>query len=104
MWIYEVNLKILTTIFDEYMAWLTPHVEEMLTFQGFQSARYLSEDPATDEDFTQLTVAYEVASLTDLEHYFAHHAQAMREDGMKRFPNQFSATRRIMEVKRDFRE
>ena len=38
MILYEVNLEISNEIFDEYMAWLRPHIQEMLRFQGFIKA------------------------------------------------------------------
>ena len=38
MILYEVNLEISNEIFDDYMAWLRPHIQEMLRFQGFIKA------------------------------------------------------------------
>ncbi len=100
MIIYEVNLKILTSIFDDYMHWLIPHVKEMLTFKGFKNARYLAENPAQEENFTKITMQYEIESMDDLQHYFDNYAHHRREDGIRQFPDQFSATRRIFEVKK----
>lgn len=101
MIIYEVNLNIAATIFDSYLIWLTSHVRQMLHFDGFQSARYLSE-LSSEEGFKKFTVQYEVDTLENLQHYLDYHANSMREEGVIKFSNQFSATRRIFEIQKIF--
>ncbi|MFO1259432.1 MAG: DUF4286 family protein [Gammaproteobacteria bacterium] len=102
MVVYEVNLSIESDIFDDYMGWLTPHVEEMLTFKGFKSARYLSEQRAEENGFRKITVQYVLENMADLDHYLKNHSQRMREDGLRKFPDKFSATRRIFEITKEF--
>ena len=43
--VYEVNLQVDTEAAEAFMKWLGPHVEEMLTFDGFQSATIHTLDP-----------------------------------------------------------
>lgn len=102
MVIYEVNLRIKSDIYDDYMGWLTPHVEEMLTFKGFKSARYLSEQRAEEDGFRKITVQYVLENMADLDHYLENHSKRMRDDGLLKFPNQFSATRRFFEITKEF--
>ena len=99
MIIYEVNLTINKDIFDNYKAWLIPHVKHMLTFPGFKQTTFFYEQLTSDEnDSEKLTVQYEIDIMDNLTNYLENHAHHMREDGLKKFPKQFSATRRIFET------
>ena len=102
MVIYEVNLKIISPVFDDYITWLTPHVHEVLSFNGFKRARYLVENPNQEDGLTKLTVQYEVDTLENLQHYLDNYAKHMRDDGLKNFPEQFSVIRRIFVVEQEF--
>ena len=93
MVIYEVNLTLLKNIQAEFEAWLIPHVQQMLTFKGFQQAKILRE--LFDQEQNKLTVQYEVDTLDHLQDYFEHHAGAIRAEGVEKFGTQFSATRRV---------
>lgn len=94
--IYEVNLKIHLNSAAEFQLWLADHVREMLTFPGFNKANLYQNDDSERADCLELVVMYSVDSLESLNHYFCHHAAAMRQDGLTRFPEQFTATRRIL--------
>ena len=91
--IYEVHLTINKDIFDEYYHWLVEHIEKMLFIRGFCHAE-IAED-THDKQVKRYTVRYRVSSEEDLNQYFANQATAMREEGLKKFGNQFSATRKI---------
>jgi hypothetical protein len=68
----------------------------MLQFQGFQKADISKEKLADmDAKTTKLTVHYTLDSEQDLDDYLKTHATAMREDGVKKFGDKFSAFRRI---------
>ena len=100
--IYEVNLTIDQEIAEEFKQWLKDHVAKMLEFKGFEKAEIFSRDPAyrTSPDIGKvfLTVQYTVRDRQSLDNYFQDHAPRMRTEGQERFPGQFSATRRILEV------
>ena len=92
--IYEVNLFVENNIAEEMAVWLRTHMREMLDFDGFTAARWYQLDP---EDGKQRWVChYHVEKMQHLQDYFDHHATAMREDGIQRFGDAFSATRRIL--------
>lgn len=93
MIIYEVNLHIKPETFDAYYAWLQPHVQQMLNFDGFIHAEILHDQSHPHK----LTVVYHIESQKQLDSYLQHHAQKMRDEGMKQFTGQFSASRRIFE-------
>jgi len=99
MIIYEVNLLINQAIAHEFMPWLETHVKEMMTFQGFVQAQFLKQTTDLIDAKLQLTIQYSLESMQALDDYLANHAPKMRADGLEKFPDQFSATRRVFSVK-----
>jgi len=91
MFIYEVNIEVQPEIFADYYAWLVPHVEEVLTFPGFIDASIQQDTTAANH----ITIIYRIDTQAHLDNYLKEHAPKMRDDGIKRFPNQFKANRRI---------
>jgi hypothetical protein len=95
MVIYEVNLIIKTEIYENYYSWLLQHIQKLLTFDGFNQAEIgLVEQANTKEK--HLRVNYIIQSYQHLENYLKNHATAMRAEGVAKFGNQFSASRRII--------
>ncbi len=92
---YEVNITVHNEIVQEYYSWLLQHVEEMLQYQGFQKAIISKEIPDVHTQSSQLIVHYFIDHEENLTHYLQHQAPTMREKALKKFGNQFSATRRI---------
>jgi len=97
MVIYEVNLFVDREVYQEFYPWLREHAEEMLQFPGFLGAIILMPTE-NNEDRQTLTIQYRLRSRLDLESYFSDHAAGMREKGIKRFGDRFSAQRRIMDI------
>ncbi|KTC97940.1 DUF4286 family protein [Legionella erythra] len=98
MLIYEVNLSVDAAIIDAFMAWLKPHIEELLGFEGFLKAILSVQDEPKDQKQRELVVHYYLASETHYQQYIRNHAPRMREDGINRFGHQFTATRRVLTV------
>lgn len=97
MIVYEVNLDIRADIYAAYRAWLGEHVAEMLALPGFVSADIFERyDPAPDDGRRVLTVHYRVTDEAALARYLAEHAPRMREAGLRRFGDAFTATRRVL--------
>lgn len=96
--IYEVNIKISSDVVNDYLSWLNEHISEILNIDGFQSAKLYKED-ITSSDFFALTIHYTISNRTALETYFSEYAETMRQKGIDRFGDKFSATRRILEEK-----
>ena len=57
--IYEVLLEIDGSMEGRFMNWLEPHVHEMLTFEGFESAR-INSDVKSTERLARICVQYEL--------------------------------------------
>lgn len=94
---YEVNLDVDTRLRVDYLAWLRRHVGEMLKFDGFQTG-LIEEviEPAAAAGRICLCVRYQVRDQASLDDYLARHAARMREDGLARFGDGFSASRRVL--------
>ena len=90
--LYEVVIKLAPDIRDDYIAWLHPHMAEMLTFDGFQSADMFvnSENP------NEITCHYRLRDREAMDAYLAGPAQRMRADGIARFGEKMQAVRRIL--------
>lgn len=93
MIIYEVNIELDTEIISEFNEWLDEHINKMLQFEGFKSAKKLNS--IKDEQYF-LTVQYNVDSQEDLDRYLGNYADQMRMVGFNKFGNKFKAHRRIM--------
>ena len=92
--LYEVNLKVTSSILSEFFSWLRTHVEEMLQFDGFIEATIYEDISKLDE----IVVSYVIISQEALQDYFDKHATQMRDKGLAKFGDQFSAQRRILKM------
>ncbi len=96
MLIYEVNLQIDTDIYATYITWLKKHIQEILNFPGFSKAQLLTEQ--NNKISNNITVQYYIDSEDNLNNYLTNHAPQMRAEGLAKFKNKFSATRRIFTI------
>ena len=97
MIVYEVNIDVREDVFDAYRAWLSPHVAEIRALPGFIGAEIFERrDPPPAPGVRALTVWYRVADEAALQRYFTEHAPRLREDGLRRFGDAASATRRVL--------
>lgn len=93
--IYEVELDVDPAIGAQFDTWLDDHVREMLALPGFIDAEILSPDDAAADRHIRVT-RYRLASRADLDRYLHEDAPRMRADGLARFGDRFSASRRIL--------
>lgn len=104
--VYEVNARLEPQLRDDYLAWLQPHIEKMLSFKGFRKATILTaSETATSEQENNsfsCTVNYLIDSTEDLDHYLTNHAASMRADGMARFGDSLQTSRRIFDTNASF--
>ena len=92
--IYEVNLVPEPAIEGQFDEWLHEHVREMLALPGFIDATISREEQ--EDGPAARTVHYELQDREALEQYLAEHAPRMRQHGIDRFGERFTATRRIL--------
>lgn len=98
MTIYEVNLTIKAARAEEFVSWLQEHVQEMLKFPGFESARICHLDEGGDVSFScsAYCVYYLIQERSQLDAYLEKSAGKMRHEGQKLFGPDLKASRRIL--------
>lgn len=90
--LYEVVITVAPEIRADYLAWLKPHMDEMLTFDGFLSAAMF----VNSENENEITCHYRLKDQSAMNAYLEGPAKEMRADGVKRFGDNIRATRRIL--------
>lgn len=102
MLIYEVNLEVEDDINFKMAGWLPSHIDEMLKFKGFQSAHWYFRKPedegSENTNKTLWSIHYLVEDRKSLDNYFDNHAEKMRKEGIEKFGNKFSASRRVLNL------
>ena len=94
---YEVNLELEPSVSAKFQEFMHEHIAEMLKIRGFIKAEYFNVRP--DPQYVgrqRQVVQYYLNSPTDLDRYLNEDAEKMRRPGLEKFPNQFTATRRIL--------
>ncbi len=101
MIVYEVNCLIDETVAEEFEVWLVPHINQILSLEGFLSAETetLLEDDRLEEKTNRkgVSVRYKLSSRDALENYYIHHAGQLREEGRARFGEKLSVYRRVLQ-------
>jgi quinol monooxygenase YgiN len=100
--IYEVNLEVDPEMAEAYLAWLQPHIRQVLACEGFQEAELFEIEPAGTSTRQLFSVRYSVRDRKALDAYLAGPAKALRAEGAQRFGESFAATRRIMAARASF--
>ena len=99
MYIYNVTINIEERVHDAWFSWLKNiHIPEMLALGKFSNARICKV--LVDEEMGGITysIQYTVKDKATLERYYKEDAEKMRQEGQRRFPNQFVAFRTELEV------
>ena len=101
MLIYEVNIEVDGTAAEAMAVWMKSHIREMLAFDGFAGATWYFLDPEAGQQ--RWSIHYQVEGWKQLNDYFDNHAEAMRQDGLNRFGGKFSANRRVLYEREQFK-
>lgn len=97
MLIYEVSIKIAVHFADEYLVWLKSHVQQMLQFDGFLSAKILvNKYPDASCHECAIVVQYDIESEVKLDYYFNNHAEVMRSSMPEKYKNHLQINRNIL--------
>lgn len=100
--IYEVNLSVQPEIEAEYRAWLVDHIGEILALPGFIGAQSFDVQQDASISTIAICVQYRLESQAALDDYLQQHAPRLRADGITKFGDRFSATRRVLTQPRNF--
>lgn len=95
MIVYAVRIEVDAEVAEAYARWLEGHIPEVLESDGFARAELLLDAAPAPEGRKAFETLYYVESQSALDSYLRDRAPALREDGLRRFPNQFKATRQV---------
>ncbi|HLB42967.1 MAG TPA: DUF4286 family protein [Gammaproteobacteria bacterium] len=101
--VYEVNLTISTTIFEEHQGWLIDHFHSMVTENNFIKLNLFfveNMDPTNDEHLRnkKIVVQYYVSDFETLQKYFEKQAKQMRNQVVSRLGQHYSVSRRVFKL------
>ncbi len=99
--VYEVTLEADADIAAPFDTWLRDHIADMLQFEGFRSAE-IFDDPSAPAGRIRRIVQYRLRDAAALDDYLATHAPRMREQGVARFGDRFTAVRRVLPHREEF--
>lgn len=94
--IYEVNLFVERDIEAEYRNWLVEHIADLLVLPGFIDARSFDVRQDDVSNCFALCVQYQLESQTALDDYLVQHAPRLRAEGIEKFGDRFTASRRVL--------
>jgi len=100
--IYEVNLTIDKSIFDENKLWLIDHFHDMVSDNKFIKLELFfvkNTDPINDDHlrYQKVTAQYHIADYETLQQYLEKQANAMRSQVLDRLKGHYSIVRRVLE-------
>lgn len=97
MLIYEISIRIAVHLAEEYLVWLKAHVQQMLQFDGFCSAKILvNKYPDANANSCAIVVQYDLESEVKLDNYFNNHAEVMRSSLPEKYKNHLQINRNIL--------
>jgi hypothetical protein len=99
MIIYNVTVKVHPTIVEAWVRWMKeehmPELQRTGLFTDYRLCRLLEQD---DREGPTFSAQYFCDSMEDYKEYINHHADAMRQKGLKKFGDKFIAFRTVMEM------
>jgi hypothetical protein len=102
MVLYEVNIEVDSNILNNYLIWLKKHLQEMLTIDGFKTAKILMdidyENCIADFNYKMVVVLYEVESEVKVNNYFQNQAPKMRQQTIDTFGDKVRVSRRVLKL------
>ncbi len=100
--LYEVNLEAEAGIEAPFDTWLRDHIADVLQFDGFLSAEVLDDDAEAPAGRVRRTVLYRLRNQAALDAYLQDHAPRMRQQGIEKFGDRYSARRRVLAHREEF--
>jgi len=98
MIIYNVTINIDDSIHNEWLIWIKEHIPQVLATGKFTEAKLTKVLVEEEMGGTTYSVQYRAKSREDLDDYYQHDAERLRQDGLKRFADKMLAFRTELEV------
>ena len=98
MYIYNVTINIDDSIQEEWLIWMKSHIPKVLATGKFTEAKLTRVFVEEELGGATYSVQYKAKSREDLDNYYIHYAEKLRNDGQSKFANKMLAFRTELEI------
>ena len=98
MYIYNVTINIDISIREEWLNWMKSHIPKVLATGKFTEAKLTRVMVEEELGGATYSVQYRAKSREDLDNYYMHDAEKLRNDGQSKFADKMSAFRTELEI------
>ncbi len=103
MIIYNVTINIDESFNDEWLEWMkTEHIPQVLATGKFKEAKLTRVLVDEEKGGVTYSTQYRALSRESLDDYYKYDAEALRNDGLKRFADKMLAFRTELEIIDEF--
>mgnify|MGYP000480177010 CR=1 FL=1 len=103
MILYNVTIKLETSVHEDWLAWMkTKHIQDVIDTGCFVSCRLSRLLAQNEGDGLTYSIQYLSPSMKDFHRYQAHFAQALQKEHTQKFAEKFVAFRTMMELVEEF--
>ncbi len=102
MIIYNVTVNLDESIHEDWLIWIKEHIPMVLSTGNFTEAKLTRVLVEEDMGGFTYSIQYRAKSRNHLEDYYTNHADALRQDGLKRFADKMLAFRTELEIIDEF--
>ena len=98
MYIYNVTINIDESIHEEWLNWIKSHIPKVLATGKFTEAKLTRVLVGEELEGATYSVQYRAKSREDLDHYYMHDTERLRDDGQSNFADKMLAFRTELEI------
>ena len=98
MIIYNVTSNIDGSIHDQWLIWIKEHIPQVLATGCFTEAKLTRVLVEEEIGGVTYSVQYRAKSREDLDTYYKHYADGLRQDALKHFTDKVLAFRTELEI------
>jgi len=98
MIIYNVTINIDNSVHDEWLIWIKEHIPKVLATGKFDKATFSKVMVEEEMGGETYSIQYRSYSREALDLYYKEDAEALRQEGQKRFADKMLAFRTELEI------
>ena len=98
MIIYNVTVNIEDSVHDDWLIWIKQHIPKVLATGKFDGATFSKVLVEEDMGGQTYSIQYKSYSREALDKYYQEDADALRQEGLKKFADKMLAFRTELEV------
>ncbi|CAM1334185.1 DUF4286 family protein [Tenacibaculum aestuariivivum] len=102
MYIYNVTINIDESVHEQWVVWIKKHIPQVLATGHFLSAKLTEVLVEEEMGGATYSVQYTAKTREDLDNYYKHHADELREASYKKFADKMLAFRTELRVVNEF--